>query len=126
MLQVAGGKWQVASGCHRGPKDYVVSFTHSCRIRMRNYFDCIATVKMWVGIPLCSVPLLVFFFTLSSPVLCKLLLWQHVALVFMAGCPFRSVPIRLMTLGPRPGMMMLVIIAQVFVATVDSASTRSN
>lgn len=67
-----------------------------------------------------------FFFTLSSPVLCKLLLWQHVALVFMAGCPFRSVPIRLMTLGPRPGMMMLVIIAQVFVATVDSASTRSN
>lgn len=44
--QVVSGKWQVASsGCHRGPKDYVVSFTHSCRIRMRNYFDCIATVQ---------------------------------------------------------------------------------
>lgn len=113
---MASGKWQVASaGCHRGPKDYVVSFTHSCRIRMRNYFDCIATVQNVGGNShLSSVPHLptyiCFFFTVSSPVLCKLLLWQHVALVFMAGWPLRSVPIRLMTLGPRPGMMMMMVL----------------
>lgn len=73
--------------------------------------------KMWVAIPtlvLSRISLRIFvfffFFAVSSPVLCKLLLWQHVALVFMAGWPLRSVPIRLMTLGPRPGMMMMVLV----------------
>lgn len=95
MLQVAGGKWQVATGeCPpaRAKGLCVVSFhpfmPHSHAKLFRLHCNC--KLLLWVGgngngdSPLSTVP---SFFTFSSPVLCKLLLWQHVALVFMAGWP---------------------------------------
>lgn len=89
MLQVAGGKWQVATGECQRTLCCVFSPIHAafaCETISTALQLRVATMSGWGNgdTPAQYCP---FFFTVSSPVLCKLLLWQHVALVFMTGWP---------------------------------------